>query len=328
MPAPPRSALARSRRTGGPSRGGLPARPLVGVHVSTAGGLLEAVRRARALELPVIQLFTSSPRQWAPRPLTRSEAEAFRAARAEAGIQAAFAHDSYLVRVGHRDETLLRKSLAAFMGELDRSRMLGLDGVITHPAAYPGCAPIEAIDRIADALNLIVSRQSGAGWPRILLETTAGQGEGLCHRFEALAELLDRLEPRDRFGVCLDTCHVFAAGYDLRTPRTYRETWRAFDAAIGLERLYAIHANDSRTELGSRVDRHAHIGEGELGLPAFRLLLRDRALANVPKLIETPKRKAGVDMDPVNVGRLRRLARMAPAGRSRARHPRRAVPAR
>jgi deoxyribonuclease-4 len=281
---------------------------LVGVHVSTAGGLLEGLKRARALRMTAIQLFTSSPRQWAQRPLLPEEATGFRAALARAGVRAAFAHDSYLVRLGHCDRTLLGKSLAAFLSELERSRILGLDGVVTHPAAYPGCDRREALRRIAESLNQIAARQRGRGWPRILLETTAGHGDGLCCRFEELAELLEQLEPASRFGVCLDTSHVFAAGYDLRTPTAYRETWRAFDRTIGLERLHLIHANDSQRVLGSRRDRHAHIGEGELGLRTFRLLMRDPVLAAIPKVIETPKKRDGVEMDPLNLATLRRLA--------------------
>jgi deoxyribonuclease-4 len=309
MPAT-RSLARRPRRAAAGGR--VPAgEPFVGVHVSTAGGLLEGIRRARALNLTAIQLFTSSPRRWEQRPLTAGEARRFRAARAEAGVRAAFAHDSYLVRLGHRDDALLGKSLAAFLGEMERSRALGLDGVVIHPAAYPGCRREEALWRIAESLNAIVARQKGAGWPRILLETTAGQGQGHCHRFEDLALLLDRLEPPERFGICVDTCHVFSAGYELRTPAGYRATWRAFDEIVGLERLRLIHANDSRVGLGAHRDLHAHIGEGQLGLGAFALLMRDPALASVPKVIELPKVRDGVEMDPVNVGILRRLARPA-----------------
>ncbi|MFN2432114.1 MAG: deoxyribonuclease IV [Gemmatimonadota bacterium] len=283
-------------------------KPFLGVHVSTAGGLVEGVRRARELRLGALQLFTSSPRRWAPRALAPGEARAFRAARRAAGIRAAFAHDSYLVRLGHRDPELLRRSLTTFVGELDRARALGLDGVVTHPAAFPGCPAAEALLRVAEALNAVAARLRGPGWPRILLETGAGQGDGLAHRFEELAGLLSRLEPRERFGVCLDTCHVFVAGYDLRTPAAYRRTWAAFDAAIGRDRLHLVHANDSKRELGSRCDRHAHIGEGQLGREAFRLLLRDPTLAGVPKVVELPKVRDGVLMDPVNVGVLRSLA--------------------
>jgi deoxyribonuclease-4 len=315
--AAPSMRAARPRRRGsGRAASRRAAEPFLGVHVSTAGGLVEGVRRARALELNAIQLFTSSPRRWASRPLPAEEAGRFRRERAEAGIRVAFAHDSYLVRLGHCDDRLLRKSLAAFVGELERSRLLGLDGVVTHPAAYPGCPRDEALWRIAEALNAIAVRQRGAGWPAILLETTAGHGDGLCHRFEELALLLERLEPRERFGVCLDTCHVFAAGYELRSPAGYRATWRAFHETVGLDRLRLIHANDSRGRLGSRRDLHAHIGEGQLGLPAFRLLMRDPALCRVPKVIELPKRREGVEMDPVNVGVLRRLAAaVGPRGR-------------
>jgi deoxyribonuclease-4 len=329
---PPRTRAAerRSDRVSGGSRSRRPRELLLGVHVSTAGGPVEGVRRARVLGLNAIQLFTSSPRRWTPRPLAPAETERFRAARAEAGIRLAFAHDSYLVRLGHCDPDLLRKSLAAFAAELDRSRALGLDGVVTHPAAYPGCKPAESLRRIADALNSIVARQGGPGWPRILLETTAGQGSSVFHRFEGVAALLEKLEPASRFGVCVDTCHVFAAGYDLRTSRAYRGTWREFAAAVGLERLGLVHANDSLRGLGSRRDRHAHIGRGELGLRAFELLMRDRALSRVPKVIETPKLAGGVEMDPVNVATLRRLAavrRVAlPRGRRRGRRTSRALP--
>lgn len=285
----------------------VPAEPHVGVHVSTAGGLVEAIRRARALRLTAIQLFTSSPRRWAARPLTGDEAARFRAERAGAGIRAAFAHDSYLVRIGHREPQLLRKSLAAFLSEMERARALELDGIVIHPCAYPGCPPGEATLRVAEALNRIVALQPEAKAPRILLETAAS---GPFSRFEGLAELLARLEPAARFGACLDTCHVFAAGYDLRTPAGYAATWRAFEEAVGRDRLHLVHANDSRDDLGSRRDRHAHIGEGRLGRAAFSLLMRDPALHDVPKVCELPKLRDGVEMDPVNVDCLRRLARV------------------
>jgi deoxyribonuclease-4 len=300
---------ARTRAAGGANGRAPAAAPHVGVHVSTAGGLLEALRRARAMRLSAIQLFTSSPRRWAARPLTADEAARFRAERAAAGIRAAFAHDSYLVRIGHREPALLRRSLASFLSEMGRAAALGLDGVVIHPCAYPGCPPDEAVLRVSEALNRIVALQPPHG-PRILLETAAS---GPFSRFDALADLLARLEPASRFGACLDTCHVFAAGHDLRTPATYAATWRAFDATVGRDRLHLVHANDSRDELGSRRDRHAHVGEGRLGRAAFSLLMRDPALVDVPKVCELPKVRDGVEMDPVNVGRLRRLAQGLPA---------------
>ena len=309
--APDARGVERHPAGGADPRAGVvravPAEPHVGVHVSTAGGLVEAIRRARALRLTAIQLFTSSPRRWAGRPLTADEAAGFRAGRAAAGIRAAFAHDSYLVRIGHREPELLRKSLAAFLSEMGRARALGLDGIVIHPCAYPGCPPREATLRVAEALNRIVALQPGATALRILLETAA---TGPFSRFEGLAELLARLEPAARFGACLDTCHVFAAGYDLRTPATYAATWRAFDETVGRGRLHLVHANDSRDELGSRRDRHAHVGEGRLGRTAFSLLMRDPALRDVPKVCELAKLRDGVEMDPVNVERLRRLARI------------------
>jgi deoxyribonuclease-4 len=321
----------RAARGAGPARaraGGAEGRapsaaPHVGVHVSTAGGLLEALRRARAMRLSAIQLFTSSPRRWAARPLTGDEAARFRSERAAAGIRAAFAHDSYLVRIGHREPDLLRRSLASFLSEMGRAAALGLDGVVIHPCAYPGCPPDEAVLRVSEALNRIVALQAPDG-PRILLETAAS---GPFSRFEALADLLARLEPASRFGACLDTCHVFAAGHDLRTPATYAATWRAFDATVGRDRLHLVHANDSRDEIGSRRDRHAHVGEGRLGRAAFSLLMRDPALVDVPKVCELPKVRDGVEMDPVNVGRLRRLAQGLPLREPGERRVRSPIPA-
>lgn len=272
--------------------------------MSTAGGLHTAFARGDELGCTAIQVFISSPRQWRGRELSNEDVELFARAWKGSESETCLAHDIYLTRLGTRDRTILRKSRAAVVQELATCSRLGLDGLVIHPVGDVDADEDAVLGRVAASLNVVLDEVPDPA-ARILLETTAGQGANVGYRFEQLAGILEGVEQADRLGICLDTCHVFAAGYDISTRNGYRSTMKAFDEILGLDLLEAIHLNDSRKPCGSRVDRHAHIGEGEIGEATFRLIMRDRRLARVPKLLETPKEG---DMDRVNLARLRRLA--------------------
>ncbi|MEX0737235.1 MAG: deoxyribonuclease IV, partial [Bacteroidota bacterium] len=197
-------------------------------------------------------------------------------------------HDTYLINLCAVDEEILKKSRDALKDELDRCETLGVQYLNFHPGAHMGAGEEEGIKRIAESLNLIHQRTKGYG-VRSVIEATAGQGTAIGYRFEHLRKIIDLVEERDRMAVCVDTCHVFAAGYDLSTERGYEETFREFDAVIGLDLLVAFHVNDSKRELGSRVDRHEHIGKGRIGMQGFSFLMNDHRFTNIPKILETPK---------------------------------------
>lgn len=291
-----------------PSRRGAapPGGVRLGAHMSIAGGLELAPLRGRQVGCETIQLFTKSNRQWRAKRLTDREVEAFQANLAATGIGPVVAHDCYLVNLAAPRRAVRERSVGAFRIELERAERLGIPYLVTHPGSHGGAGEAEGIRRVAEALNVL-----HAALPsfrvQVLLETTAGQGTSLGYRFEQLAEILARTERADRVGICLDTCHVFAAGYDLRTPDGYRKTLKDLDACLGLPRLKAIHLNDSKGALGSRVDRHEHVGKGRLGLEAFRRLLNDPALRGIPMILETPKDDDFVKADRRNLTRLRRL---------------------
>jgi deoxyribonuclease IV len=281
----------------------LPARRF-GAHMGTTGGLHNAFHAGRAAGCEALQLFTSSPQQWKARELTDEIVAQFRAAQRETAIACVAAHDNYLINPAAFDEEVLAKSRASLIGEVQRCDLLGIPSLVMHLGCAVGAPEDEALGRLIESIRVVLAETSPTG-PRLLLETTAGQGTALGYSFEHLSEVLEKAGQPERMGVCLDTCHVFAAGYDLRTPKAYAETMERFDTLVGREQIRLIHANDSKRELGSRVDRHAHIGQGHLGEDAFRHLLTDPRLAAVPVVLETPK--AG-DMDLVNLAALRRLA--------------------
>lgn len=281
--------------------------PPLGAHVSVAGGLAGAVERGRAIDATALQVFTKQPQRWAEPDRDGEAAEAFCTAVAESPVSVVASHDSYLINLASEKEDLLRKSKRAFRSELARCARLEIDFLVTHPGNATGGDRPAAIRRNAKALGEAI--EAVPGRTRVLVETTAGSGTALGWRFEELAELLEAIPAaaRDRVGVCLDTAHVWAAGYDLR--EDYPEVMAELDRTVGLERLELIHANDSRAERGSRVDRHAHIGEGEMGEAGFEGLMRDPALAAVPRVLETPKEDDATAADRRNLAVLRRLAR-------------------
>jgi deoxyribonuclease-4 len=289
--------------------------PLLGAHLSIAGGLPRAVDRAVASNCDALQIFTKSVGQWRARPLPEDEVAQFRAGIEASGLRAVIAHNSYLINVAATDPTLRARSIASLREEFDRAERLGLDGLVMHPGSYTTGKEPSGLRLIAKALASML-RDRPHGRTRVLLEHTAGQGTNLGHRFEHLASIIDALGGSPRVGVCLDTCHLLVAGYDIRSEQGYAETFRDFDRTIGLDRLAAFHLNDSKKPCGSRVDRHEHIGKGCLGLEPFRRIVNDPRFAHLPMLLETPKldtpesRKRDVDpWDVRNLTTLRRLIR-------------------
>jgi len=274
--------------------------------MSIAGGVDKAPLRGRQTGCDAIQIFTKSNRQWRARPLGDEEVAAFRANLKAAGIGPVVAHDCYLLNLAAPVAAVWKRSVAAFRDELERAERLGIPYLVTHPGSHLSASETDGMARVAEALNVLHSALPRHR-VRILLETTAGQGTSLGHRFEQLAAILEQVESADRVGLCLDTCHLFAAGYDIRSLAGYRETMRALLMCGGHVRVKAIHLNDSRQGLGSRVDRHAHIGEGCLGAAAFRLFLNDPRFRAVPMILETPKDENFVVADRRNLARLRRL---------------------
>jgi len=273
--------------------------------MSIAGGVDQALLRGRSVGCETVQIFVKSPNRWAPRPLPEEEIARFRQAQAETGIDPVFAHDSYLNNVATPDPELWTKSLAGLLEEVEHSEALGLPYLVMHPGAHMTSGAGEGLARIAQALDEIHARTPGYR-VRILLENTAGQGTVLGGRLAELGEIMRRVRAPERLGVCFDTCHAFAAGYDLRSPEGYEATMAELKAAVGLARVLAFHLNDAAGRLGGHRDRHAHIGQGELGLGAFRRLLNDRRWQDRPMVLETDK-SPDMHEDVENLARLRSL---------------------
>ena len=282
---------------------------MLGAHMSIAGGHTLAIDRATEFGMTACQIFTKNANQWAAKPIPPEAAESFRARVADSDVAFVVAHDSYLINLASPDDTLWERSRVAFGDELQRCAQLGVPWLVTHPGAHMDAGVELGTRRVATALNHLFDELPDLG-VTVLLETTAGQGTTLGRSFEELAGILYLVEDQTRVGVCFDTCHVFAAGYDLRDAADYAATMRAFDDTIGLDRLHVFHFNDSRKGLGARVDRHANIGEGELGTEAFRHLLNDERFAAHPGILETPKGDDGED-DRRNMETLRALTRVA-----------------
>ncbi len=277
--------------------------PLFGSHLSVAGAFTNAVDEARRLKIQSLQIFTKAPNQWRGRPITEAEAAEFRKAVRAAGIQRTLAHDSYLINLASTDEGLYRRSVGALIEESQRAELLGLHYLVMHPGAHLGEGEEKGIARVIMAIDEVHKATSGFKL-RILIENTAGQGTSLGHRFEHLALILRGVNERKRLGVCLDTCHMFAAGYPLSPIENYRQTMATLARVVGIKHVKAFHLNDSVKELGRRVDRHAHIGRGKIGADAFRFFVNDARFAKLPMILETPK----VDeMDKINLRLLRRL---------------------
>ena len=294
--------------------------PYFGVHESISGGHDRAVLAAAASGFECVQIFSKNSSQWKAKPLSPEEGVRFQQTLREKNIRFPLVHDSYLINLATSKEDLRQKSIAAFTDELERTALLGIPWIVMHPGSPTGDESDNAEDnglqRIAEAFDTIFEQTKTS--VTVLLETTAGQGSHLGWKFEHLARIIELSAFPDRFGVCVDTCHITAAGYSLATPKEYETTFEQFDKVIGLERLLAFHLNDSVKGLGSRVDRHAHIGHGALGLEPFRLLLNDVRFAELPMYLETPKGTAEMDGEMLNwdIVNLRTLKRLLPDGES------------
>jgi deoxyribonuclease-4 len=297
------AATAAGSDASGP--GELAPRDELGAHVSTSGGIELAPGRAAEIGCVNLQLFTKQPQRWAEPEIAPETAEAFDAARREHEIRVAVAHDSYLINLASPDPALWERSARCFEGELRRSTALGLDYVVTHPGNAMDAEPAAGIARNAEGVTRALERVSGE--TVVLLELTAGTGTSIGATFENLAEILKRVPGAyaARVGVCMDTCHAWAAGYDLAGD--WEGVWARFDDVIGLERLRLFHLNDSKHPLGSRKDRHEHIGQGSLGREPFRRLMNDPRFHSIPKLLETPKKDDPLTWDVMNLQFLRGL---------------------
>lgn len=279
---------------------------ILGAHMSIAGGVDRALERGRSISCQAVQIFTRNQLRWSSPALRDEEIRNF--LELKGAFTAVLAHASYLINLASPDEETNRKSVQALEEELRRCSILGIPALILHPGSHRGRGPKRGIERIVEGARRVYSEER-LHQVRLTLETTVGSGSNLGGSFEQLRDLLGALEDADvPAGICFDTCHVFAAGYELRTRNGYRATWKRFDQVIGREHLVALHLNDSIAEMGSARDRHAHIGKGQIGLSGFRRFVRDPTLAHVPGILETPK---GPEMreDVENLLLLRELGR-------------------
>lgn len=266
---------------------------LLGAHMPAAGGIHKAILSGHAIGCTAVQVFTSSPQMWKAAPVTPEKVAAYRKALDETGIHpdAVVSHDSYLINLCAPDPEMREKSIQGLKGETERCAAYGIRWVVSHMGAHVEQGEEVGLSSVAESTLRILDETPDT--VTLLMETTAGQGTCLNHRFEQLARLLELTQAPARLGVCLDTCHIFAAGYDIRDDATYDQTFDEFGRLIGFDRLKAIHCNDSKNPLGKRVDRHAHIGEGHIGLHAFERLVNDDRIASIPILLETPEAPEG-----------------------------------
>ncbi|HJT44953.1 MAG TPA: deoxyribonuclease IV [Chthoniobacterales bacterium] len=278
---------------------------LLGAHMSIGGGVHTAIERGRSIQCTAIQIFVKNNMQWFARPLTREEIRAFVEHPQRGEISTIFAHANYLINLAAINPQFHANSIRALSEELIRADQLELPFLVLHPGAHLGAGEEAGLNKIVKSIDKVF-RKIPKVKTRIALETTAGQGSCLGHRFEQIAYIVKNAREPERLSVCLDTAHVFAAGYDISTEAGVKKTFREFERLIGLDRLTAIHVNDSKTGRGSRVDRHEHIGQGQIGIAAFRFIMRDRRFRKIPKVLETPKGKE-MREDIVNLRRLRGL---------------------
>jgi len=282
---------------------------LLGAHMSIAGGLYKALERGRSVGCDVVQIFTKNSNQWKAKPITDEEIRLFNDAKKATGISIVFGHTSYLINLATPDKTTHEKSMKSMREELERAEALGLPWLVLHPGSHMGEGENAGLKKIAKSLDALHTSLPGLN-VKVTLEITAGQGTQLGFRFEQIARLISLVKAPERLSVCYDTCHAFAAGYDIRTKKAYTATIREFDRLIGLKNLGVIHLNDAKKELASRIDRHEHIGKGQIGLDGFRWLMNDRRLRKTPMSLETPKGK-DLKEDVENLATLRRLVEQA-----------------
>lgn len=261
--------------------------PILGAHVSIAGGFLKAVERCESIGANGAQIFIKSNQQWAAPPIPPEEAKAFRSMVQEKKLFFC-AHAGYLINLASSSPDLWKKSIDSFVSEIKRAEKLGLPFIVLHPGSCGSASEEAGLDRVVEGLMQVID-QTAESKVAIALETTAGQGSSLGSKLENLAYLLKHCKPKKRFCVCVDTAHIFEAGYPIHTEKGYNDFWNEFELKIGIERLVLIHCNDSKTALGSRVDRHEHLGKGQIGIETFRRLMQDKRLIHIPKILETPK---------------------------------------
>jgi len=281
--------------------------PLLGAHMSISGGLKKALLRGHDLGCNTIQIFTKSSVQWKERFLEEQEVAEFREVRKKVNINPVISHNSYLINLASADKELYEKSIDAMINEMQRCELLGVNYLVIHPGSHRGCGEEFGIEKIVCALDRIHEQTKGYG-VKITLETTAGQGTVLGYKLEQIAHIIERVEKSSRLAFCLDTCHVFAAGYELRTDEGYERLLKEIEDIIGMEKLKVIHINDSKKDLGSRVDRHENIGRGLIGERPFRWIMSDERLKDIPKIIETPGLGKDLEKDRENLDMLRRFA--------------------
>jgi len=279
---------------------------LFGAHESIAGGVFNAIYFAQKATCDTVQMFNKSNNQWRAKKLETAEIDKFFVAQEETGIGVACSHSGYLINLASPDKALNKKSYDSFKEEMERCNLLKITNLVIHPGSHVGSGEEEGLNRIAANLNKVLGELDG-NIVTICLETTAGQGSNLGYTFEQIAYLIDKVEDKAHVGVCMDSCHVFAAGYPLADPTGYKKTIKAFDDIIGLDKLKVIHLNDSKKGLGSKVDRHEHIGKGEIGIEGFRNIVNDKRLAKIPMVIETPKEEDELATDAKNLKILRGL---------------------
>jgi len=261
---------------------------IFGAHESIAGGVFNAIERGQKATCDTIQMFNKSSNQWRAKELSVEDVDKFFAAIESTGVTASVSHTSYLINIASPDPALNEKSYQALKVEMERSHTLKIPNLVFHPGSHVGSGEKAGISRIVENVNKLLSELADNS-VTLLFETTAGQGSNLGYTFEQLAAMIDGVEAKERVGVCVDTCHIFSAGYPISDPADYKKTMKAFDDIIGLDKLRIIHMNDSKKELGLKRDRHEHIGQGFIGIEAFRNLVNDRRLAKVPMILETPK---------------------------------------
>lgn len=260
---------------------------ILGAHVSIAGGAEKAPGRGKAIDADTIQIFTANQNQWKARPLTETNIDGFREGMTQGQPQVSITHDSYLINLCSMEKWKLKRAVDTFVAEMDRSEALGIDYIVFHPGAHMGAGYEAGCATVSESLNTVLASRPDHK-VKLLVEITAGQGTTVGHSFEQIADILEPVTSPERMGVCFDTQHAFAAGYDMRTPDGWEQVLKDFDNLIGLERLKAFHINDSKRELDNRVDRHEKIGQGYLGLAPFWCLVNDDRFTDTPAVLETP----------------------------------------
>ncbi len=275
---------------------------ILGAHMSIAGGLEQAVLRAESIGLTAVQFFSKSNRQWKTKPLKKEDIDLFRQTFASSTLQSATIHASYLINIGSPSQETAERSSIALAQEFERAQQLDVDHLVFHPGSHLKQGEEECLKSIAHQINIILNN-APQGRTKLVLETMAGQGSSVCYNFEQLAYIIDNVEHKERIGICMDTCHIFAAGYDIA--QNYDLVIQSFNNTVGLAYLNVVHVNDSKKICGSRVDRHEHIGEGEIGLDAFKKLFLDQRLSAVSKILETPK--DSIEDDIKNIATIRNL---------------------